>query len=75
MEKKTTKQKSNTYHIKKRPEDGKWEVRLSGGAKAIKLFDTKEQATEYTIKMAGNQEKAIVFHKSKGPNKGKFSKK
>ncbi len=65
---------NKTYHIKKRTSDNKWEVKYAGGEKAIKLFDTKKEALEYTQKMALNQERAIVVHASKGKNKGKFRK-
>ena len=35
-----------TYHLSKRAEDGKWQVKYAGGKLAIKLFDTKEEALE-----------------------------
>lgn len=69
----TEKKKSGTYHISKRTTDNMWQVKVSGG-KVIKLFKTKAEAEEYTTKMAQNQDKAIIFHASKGKNKGKFSK-
>ncbi len=69
-----TEGKGNTYLISKRAEDGKWQVKIRGGVKAIKLFDTKKEALEYTKGMAINQERAVLVHASKGPNKGKFRK-
>ena len=30
------KEATRTYHVVKRPEDGKWEVKFAGGQKAIK---------------------------------------
>ena len=70
---KTEKKKSGTYHISKRTTDNMWQVKVSGG-KVIKLFKTKAEAEEYTSRMAQNQDKAIIFHASKGKNKGKFGK-
>ncbi|MFA6860910.1 MAG: DUF2188 domain-containing protein [Bacilli bacterium] len=60
-----------TYHLSKR-DDGKWQVKFAGGKKVIKLFDTKEEAMEYTKKMAVNQDRAIIVHASKGEFKGKM---
>lgn len=62
------------YHIAKR-EDGKWQVKFAGGAKAIKLFDTKAEAVAYTESMANNQDAGVLIHPSKGKNKGRFSNK
>lgn len=70
---KTERKKSGTYHVSKRSTDGMWQVKVSGG-KVIKLFKTKAEAEEYTSRMALNQDKAIIFHASKGKNKGKFGK-
>jgi hypothetical protein len=67
------KNENKTYHVAKR-EDGKWQVKFAGGQKAIKLFNTKEEAMAYTKTMAGNQNRAILVHASKGKNKGKLRK-
>lgn len=72
-EKKNTSAK--TYHVSKRLEDGKWQVKYAGGEKAIKLFDTKAEAMEYTKKMAENQGRAVLVHASKGKFKGKMRSK
>jgi gamma-glutamyl phosphate reductase len=63
-----------TYHLSKRAEDGKWQVKYAGGKIAIKLFDTKEEALEYTKKMAKNQNRAILVHASRGNSNGKLRK-
>ena len=63
------------YHVVKRKEDGKWEVKYAGGQKAIKLFDTQKEAIEYSKKMAENQGGSMLVHNSKGANKGKIKKK
>jgi len=63
------------YHVSKRKEDGKWQVKYAGGEKAIKLFDTQKEALEYTNKMAANQGGSVLVHASKGAQKGKIKKK
>ena len=63
------------YHVAKRAEDGKWQVKYAGGEKAIKLFDTQKEALEYTKKMAENQGGSVLVHASKGAQKGKIKKK
>lgn len=66
---------TRVYHVSKREEDGKWAVKYASGEKVIKLFDTQEQAVEYTKKMAKNQDGKMLVHNSKGANKGKIKKK
>ena len=51
------------YHVSRR-EDKKWEVRLEGGDKALKLFFTQKEAIDYTRKISGK--KRIVAHKEEG---------
>lgn len=63
------------YHVSKRAEDGKWQVKFAGGDKVIKLFATQKEAMEYTKKMAENQDGKVLLHNSKGANKGKIKKK
>lgn len=67
-------EKKNTYLVNKREDDGKWQVKIMGSDRAIKLFSTKAEALEYTKAMAGNTDKGIVVKPSKGVNKGKFTK-
>ena len=62
------------YHVVKRA-DGKWEVKYAGGEKAIKLFKTQAEATEYTKQMAKNQGGVMLVHNSKGANKGRIKSK
>lgn len=54
------------YHISKRKEDRKWQVKAEGAAKALKLFWTQDEAIEYAKSVAGNQEGRIVIHKEDG---------
>lgn len=51
------------YHISKRT-DKKWEVRLDGGDKALKLFFTQKEAIDYVRKVSGK--KKIIVHKEDG---------
>ncbi len=51
------------YHISKRT-DKKWEVRLDGGEKALKLFFTQKEAIDYARKTSGK--KRIIVHKEDG---------
>lgn len=54
------------YHISKRKEDRKWQVKAEGAAKALKLFFTQDEAISYAKSVAGNQEGRIVIHKEDG---------
>lgn len=65
---------TRVYHVVKR-EDGMWEIKYAGGEKAIKLFKTQKEATEYGKKMAANQDGKMLVHNSKGASKGKIKKK
>ena len=69
----TSEKTVKAYHVSKR-EDGKWQVKLAKGKVAIKLFDTKAEALEYTLAMSKNQDASVRFHASKGVNKGKIRK-
>ncbi len=69
------KEATRTYHVVKRAEDGKWEVKFAGGQKAIKLFDTQKEALEYSKVMAKNQGGSMLVHNSKGANKGRIKSK
>lgn len=53
------------YHISLRA-DGKWQVKLSKGAKPLKLFDTQAQAIAFAKEKAKNQDGSIVIHKVNG---------
>lgn len=75
--KKETKAVDNkVYHISKRKEDGKWQVKFASGEKAIKLFDTQAEAIKYTEKMSKNQDASMQIHKADGKiRKQDYSKK
>ena len=59
----------NIYHVTRRKEDGKWQVKLQKGDKAIKLFNTQEEAYAYAKKIAGNKEGTVHLHKVYGQNR------
>lgn len=55
------------YHISKRKEDDKWQVKFEGGAKALKLFDTQQEAIDYAKALVGNNPDAsIKLHRVDG---------
>ena len=60
------------YHVKK--VNGKWQIMLKDGLKAIKTFDTKVEAVEYANNLAKSQNGSVLVHASKGKNKGRFIK-
>ena len=70
-EKKNT---GGTYIVQKRKSDGKWEVKVTGGEKAIKLFDTKAEAVAFTEDRAERNDRGLVTRASKGARSGKFIK-
>ena len=57
---------TKVYHISKRKEDGKWQVKAEGADRALRLFFTQADAITYAKKVAGNQEGRIVVHKESG---------
>ena len=57
---------TKVYHISKRKEDKKWQVKAEGADKALRLFFTQSEAIEYAKKVAGNQSGRIVVHKEGG---------
>ncbi len=54
------------YHIAQRKEDDKWQVKAEGAEKALKLFNTQQEAIDYAKKVADNQEGYIIIHKKDG---------
>lgn len=53
------------YHVSLR-EDGKWQVKMAKGERALKLFDTQAEAIEFAKEKADNQEGSITVHKRDG---------
>ena len=67
-EKKPAAAKSDkVWHITKRDEDGKWQIKAEGAAKATKLFNTKAEAEDYVKTLKSNNEGSrVVKHKKTG---------
>ncbi len=54
------------YHISKRANDSKWQVKLASGQIAIKLFDTQAQAIAFAKSLVKTQGGSIRVHSLKG---------
>lgn len=54
------------YHISFRPEENRWQVKLGKGSRALKLFNTQDEAIDFAKEMAKSQEGFIVIHKLDG---------
>lgn len=65
-ERKMDKKTDKVYHISKRKEDNRWQVKASGATKALKLFFTQAEAIEYAKSVASNQDGRIIIHKEDG---------
>lgn len=66
------KEKPKVWHITKREDVDKWQVKAEGNEKATKLFKTKAEAQEYVKSLKANNEGSkVVSHKKDG----KFQKK
>lgn len=57
---------NKTYHISKRSDLNRWQIKAAGGAKALKFFNTQAEAIEYAKTLAKNQDAHIVIHKEDG---------
>lgn len=64
-EEKKNANRPKNYHISLRL-DGKWQVKLGKGEKALKLFDTQAQAIAFAKEKAKNQDGHITIHKVDG---------
>ncbi len=63
--KSTYKSVPRVYHISKQP-SGKWQVKLATGERAIKLFDTQQQAIVYAKSLVRTQGGSIRIHAVSG---------
>lgn len=63
--KSTYKSAPRVYHISKQP-SGKWQVKLATGERAIKLFDTQQQAIVYAKSLVRTQGGSIRIHAVSG---------
>ena len=57
---------NKTYHISKRRDENRWQVKIAGGAKAIKLFNTQAEAIAFAKERAKSQDGYITIHKVDG---------
>ncbi|MCL2032655.1 MAG: DUF2188 domain-containing protein [Methanomassiliicoccaceae archaeon] len=58
---------NKVWHITKRDDDGMWQAKAEGAAKATKLFRTKAEAEEYVKTLLSNNEGSrVVKHKKTG---------
>jgi len=65
--------RTKQYIVQKSPKNKrKWEVIIKGGSKALKLFNTEAEASEYAKVTAKNQGASVLKRASKGEKKGKF---
>lgn len=63
------------YWIQKRKsKDGKWEVVIRGGLKAVQLFDTQKEAIDYCENLCKTQNARYQVRASKGAKAGKLGK-
>ena len=65
------KDRSPVYHVTKRAEDGKWQIKATGAEKAVKLFDTQAEAEKYAKELSKNTDRGVVTHKKDGKIKKK----
>ena len=54
------------YHISKRNNDGRWQVKFANGKRAIKLFNTQAEAIVFAKQLAKSQDGSIRVHSLKG---------
>ena len=57
---------AKAYHVSRRPELNKWQVKATGSDKALKLFNTQKEAIEYADQLAKNQNVSIRVHSKEG---------
>lgn len=54
------------YHVSKQADSGKWQVKLATGVKAIRLFDTQDEAIAYAKGLVKTMGGSIRVHSVKG---------
>ncbi len=62
----TEKKRTDIYHVSRRKDDGKWQVKYGGSDKPIKLFDTQAEAIDYATELSKKYDKSITIHKKDG---------
>ena len=54
------------YHISKRKDDGKWQVKRAKGGRALKLFSTQAEAIAFAKERAERMDASVTIHKKDG---------
>ena len=57
---------AKAFHVSRRPELNKWQVKATGSDKALKLFNTQKEAIEYANQLAKNQNVSVRVHSKEG---------
>ena len=57
---------AKAFHVSRRPELNKWQVKATGSDKALKLFNTQKEAIEYAEQLAKNQNVSVRVHSKEG---------
>lgn len=57
---------AKAYHVSRRPDLNKWQVKATGSDKALKLFNTQKEAIEYANQLAKNQNVSVRVHSKEG---------
>ena len=57
---------AKAFHVSRRPDLNKWQVKATGSEKALKLFNTQKEAIEYANQLAKNQNVSVRVHSKEG---------
>ena len=57
---------AKAFHVSRRAELNKWQVKATGSDKALKLFNTQKEAIEYANQLAKNQNVSVRVHSKEG---------
>lgn len=57
---------AKAYHVSRRQELNKWQVKATGSSKAIKLFDTQKEAIEYAEALSRSNGAMVRVHSKAG---------
>ena len=57
---------AKAYHVSRRAELNKWQVKATGSDKALKLFNTQKEAIEYANQLSKNQNVSVRVHSKEG---------
>lgn len=57
---------ARVYHVSRRADLNKWQVKMAGGDKAIKLFNTQKEAIDYAESLAKSQNGSVRVHSVAG---------